>query len=338
MSFKDLKSGAAKAAPAPDSNAEVAKLKAQLAALTQAAAKVTVQTDAEPIVIETAEGTPIDTTPPGNFLSLMTGGDTIDALLATIETDGGGGFASPYPVLTQAAGVTGGAFQRVMIKAHMAVDLPEGRSPFEAVFVGYRLHVVAWPKGYDEKATTKDKPVFSAAIPANKSDLASNLMMAGHQYQYSKNRDAWSIASHGPGHIRPELELLLMDPSDCSLFVFRCAGHYNSAKDTRDQLLRQATAVPNSPKKQLVPFFGSFSPKTIKVQAKSGNTVVYHYPEIDKIDTTDARAVKAAGVYRKFIQTADADVQSMALDWLAGKDEPLTPAIEAAILAGSQMP
>lgn len=348
MSFKDIRKAAkpqTQDQPAPDPKtpvvapaplSEVETLRAALAKAEQAlnvsdqnrTVDATVDTDAENVVITGA-----DASAGSNFLSNLVGGAaSVDALIATMDTDGGGG-AAPFPVLTQANGVTGGAFQAVALKAHANADLPEGQKPFIAVFLGYRLAATAWPKPYDDTQKTPDKPVFSVAIPASDSVNASTLMMAGRQYQYSSKRDTWAVAAGGPGLISPAIELLLMDPENQELFVFRCCSNYNSAKDTRDQLLKQATK--NNGKLALTPFVGRFSPLSEQAITSKGRKVVHHYPSIERIDVTDERGRQAWTAYAAMAKNAPQALQDAVHEWMAGLDAPLTPSVIAALSTGA---
>jgi hypothetical protein len=344
MSFKDIRKNktapAQAAAPAPaPAETDVEALKAQLQKAIDAAnaaapkeVEATVEDDTENVVITGSES--------NSFLSVLTGGGaSVDALLATVDTDGGGG-SSPFPVLTQAAGVTGGAFQSVSLKSHANADLPEGKSPFIAVFLGYRLGVVAWPKPYDDTQKTPDKPVFTAAVPSTNSRVASLAMMAGRQHQYSSKRDTWAVAAGGPGMISPSIEMLLLNPETQELFVLRSCSQYNSAKDTRDQLLKQATetneiGADGKKIKALLPFVGKFAPKSEHAVTSKGRKVVHHYPTIERIDTIDARGQAAWKVYADMAKNAPQDLRGAVQSWMAGEDLPLTPSVVSALEDGA---
>jgi len=341
MSFKDIRktknASVQPVAPAPaPAEPDIETLKAQLQKAIDAANAVApkeveavVEDDTESVVITGA-----DASASNNFLSILTGGaSSVDALIATMDTDGGGG-AAPFPVLTQANGVTGGAFQSVNLKAHANADLPEGKGSFVAVFLGYRLGVVAWPKPYDDTQKTADKPVFSAAISSLNSRVASLAMMAGRQHQYSTKRDTWAVAAGGPGMISPSIEMLLLNPETKELFVLRSCSQYNAAKDTRDQLLKQATKN-KAGVSALTPFVGMFSPKSEHAVTSKGRKVVHHYPVISRIDTIDARGQAAWKVYAELVAHISPAIQEAVQSWMAGDDLPLTPAAVSALEDGA---
>lgn len=301
----------------------------------------------EPVVISTGAGAPIDVpavsapvpapmpqaptgqalSNPLDFMALMTGAsspaDSMNALLAAAETDSAGG-KMLFPMLTQAAGTTGGAFQRVNTKnaEFNQLDLPEGKRAFEAINIGYRYMATCWPKGYDAKSTTKANPLWNVAIPQSKGQEAAQLMLAGKAFQFSKARPSFDVDNGGPGIIRPALEFLLFEP-DIGLFVFRTCGHYNSAKDARDQLISCAITDANG-NQSLRPFMGEFHPETHKQPRSNGEPIVHHYPRIVKIADNDARTAKAAAAYKLFLQGASQEIRDAVTEWYNGADAPIT--------------
>ena len=268
----------------------------------------------------------------GFLATIENAGDTMGALMAATEVDDGGtGKSNLFPILTQASGTSGGAFERAR---HMTDDeagnLPEGRKPFTAVFLGYRFLATAWPEGYNPNGEKKS-PVFSAALPASESQLVTKLMRIGKNYQFfSGDRGAFDVANGGPGHIRPQIEMLLFDPDAGELFTYQTCSHYNSTADTRDQLLKNATTVGKTAdgkdQKAMLPFVGTFQAKTHKSTSKRGRDIVYHWCQIDKLDITDSNARTAWEGWQKFSADArsDASVMQRVNDWFGGADAPIS--------------
>lgn len=312
----------------------------------------------EPVVISTGAGAPVDvpavsapvsatqfqkavleaaampSAPTGNamsnpaeFMALMTGAnspqDSMNALLAASETDSSGG-KMLFPMLTQQPGTTGGAFQRVNTKnsEFNQIDLPEGKRPFLALQIAYRYLGTNWPQGYDAQSTVKANPLWNIAIPQAKGQEAANLMLAGKAFQFSKNRKAFDVSEGGPGVIRPAIEFLLFEP-DIGLFVFRTNGHYNSAKDARDQLIACAVTDANG-NQTLPPFVGEFHPETTKVPRVSKEPIVHHWPRIQKLANNDARVGTIASAYKLFLQSASPEVREAVNEWFNGLDAPVT--------------
>lgn len=308
----------------------------------------------EPVVISTGAGAPVDVPPmpaaptgtamsnPADFLALMTGAsapqDSMNALLAAAETDSAGG-KMLFPMLTQSGGTTGGAFERVKTKnsEFNQIDLPEGRRHFEAVFIGYRYMGTCWPKGYDANnvAANPASPLWNVAVPQSNGQDAAQLMLAGKAFQFSKKRSDFEVDNGGPGIIRPSLEFLLFEP-DIGLFVFRSCGHYNSAKDARDQLISCAV-TDASGNSALRPFMGEFHPETHRQPRPNAQPIIHHYPRIVKISDSDARVAKAGAAYKLFLQNASPEVRSAVNEWFTGMDAPITNVAKQAIATAAAM-
>jgi hypothetical protein len=319
-----------------------AQLKAAQGGAPVPAAPTPVPVADEPVVVATGAGAPIDVpaqmpaaptgtavSNPLDFMALMTGAvapqDSMNALLAAAETDSAGG-KMLFPMLTQAGGTTGGAFQRVNTKnaEFNQIDLPEGKRSFDAIFIGYRYMGTCWPKGYDANAVNAKapSPLWNAAIPQARGQEAAQLMLAGKAFQFSKNRKAFDVDAGGPGLIRPAIEFLLFD-ADIGLFVFRTCGHYNSAKDARDQLIACAITDANG-NQQLPPFMGEFHPETHRQARATGQPIIHHYPRIVKIANNDARVAAASVAYKTFLQNASPELRASVNEWFNAQDAPLT--------------
>ena len=249
-------------------------------------------------------------------------GDTMAALVAATESDDTGGSNHLFPILTQIGGSAGGAFQRANhMNASEAANLPEGMNAFTAVFLGYRFIASAWED--DGQSGTKKRPAFSCALPASEAVMTNQLMTIGKEYQFTKleAKGKYDIAAGGPGHIRPQLEMLLFDPEFGELFIYQTCSHYNSAKDTRDELLKNATTLQNDTKAML-PFVGTFEPKTVRNTTKGGREIAYHYADINTLNIIDAKAKAAWDTWQKFSDVArtDAGIMDKVNAWFACSD------------------
>lgn len=327
-SFKDLP----KSKPAPSVQELQAQLAAAEAALkgatkAEAPAPAPKLDDAEPVVVtDVPDANAVSN--PADFAALMLGGDgsdTMAALTAALETDSSGA-GLQFPTLTQVGGTSGGPFTAIETKnADLNVPLPEGKRAFNAVFVAYRYLVAVWP----ESENTGSKPIGSGAVPASNGPDAALVMRAGKAFQFNRNRDRYDVSKGGPGVPKPALEFLLYDEV-IGLFVLRTTGHYNAAKDARDQLLGCAAQQPDGSMK-LLPFYGEFFPQTHSQPRAGKKDIIHHYPRVTKIDLTDARTGKAAAAYKAFVQKAGADVRQKVTDWMAGADAPFTQSLKTAL-------
>jgi len=263
-------------------------------------------------------------------------GNTMSGLVAAADTDDRGSASHLFPILTQQGGNTGGAFQKA---GHMtpseAANLPEGTKPFTAVFIGYRFIATSWEDSGG--GSEKKRPVFSCAIPASEGTLTGQVMETGKNYQFTKlaDKEKYDFASSNVGHIRPQIEMLLFDPEYGELFTYQTCSHYNSAKDTRDQLLKNATTMTDGTQVML-PFIGVFTAQSHRVTTKSGNAIAHHYAEISKLDIADANARKAWDAWQQFSEVAktDATLMDKVNDWFAGNDSSVSAQCRAALEAG----
>ncbi len=255
-------------------------------------------------------------------------GNTMGALVAATQSDDHGSASHLFPILTQQSGNTGGAFARAKhMSAMEAANLPEGMNPFTAVFIGYRFIASAWADSGNSANGEKKRPVFSCALGANEAELTNQLMTIGKEYQFTaqKDKDKYDTADGGPGHIRPQIEMLLFDPEFGDLFTYQTCSHYNSAKDTRDELLKNATTLADQTQSML-PFIGVFTPITTRNTTKGGREIAHHHSKIDKLDIRDANAQKAWAAWQQFSNDARADAAIMdkVNSWFAGDDASIT--------------
>lgn len=258
------------------------------------------------------------------FLAGLGGvGDTMGALTEAVDADSGGA-ASLFPVFTQVSGTSGGAgaFQRGF-GASRDDDVPEGTKPFVGVYLGYRMRANVWPSGYSEGE--KKAPVFSSVVPAHDRKAAGAMTRAAKAVQYTKkeDKDKFDVGAGGPGHCRPQLEVLVYDPVGDQLLVFQTCAHYSAFADTRDQLIACATEDKNGTK-QMLPFVGKFTPTSSRRVLKSGREVVHHYVDIESLPIQDRRCREVFEAWQKFRASAAADTGLMDKinKWYNGGDAP----------------
>lgn len=339
-------------APAPAAAAAVnpavtRPVQAVKPAVSKPAAPPTPPPEQEPVVVETAEGEPVDTSraltaAEDSFLSLISGQpgvDTTAALMAAHDAQGGDGGKMLFPTLTQASGPAGGAFQRVSTKnqKHLAVDLPEGKSPFNAVFMAYRYEFAIWPDNGGGAGTPK--PISTGAVPTSKPEVVAKLMAAGKAFQFSRGRDNHYADKGGPGVVKPVLAIMLFDPETEQVFVYRTPGHYSSAQGLKDQLLACSVKDKDTGMLKLVPFFGRFTPHTEKVQRDNAtHPIVWHYPEVAGLPGNDAATQEAGKKYALCVKGASPELMKLGGDWVSGADMPFKQsdidAFDAAIAIG----
>lgn len=283
---------------------------------------------------------PVQSSVPSTFL----GDDEsqLGALVAAADVDTAGP-QQVFPTVTQQAGTTGGALaiSKGTMRQWPNIDLPEGKRAFRAVFLAYRFNVACWPAGYDDAPganAQKPRPAWSCAIPGTERDLAGKLMLAGKRYQFTgvAKRDAWDIASGGPGHLRPQIELLMLDPDEGQVFVVQSCAHYSSAQEVREALT--ALVVDVNGQKALRPFAGEFTPDTLEETSKSGSTFKVHRIKISRLDVaSDPQALAMAKAFDAWRNAATPELAARITEWRAGADAPITQAARDGIAHGASM-
>jgi hypothetical protein len=268
----------------------------------------------------------------------------LGALTAAADVDSDGP-SQVFPTVTQQAGPTGGALiiSKGTERQWPNIDLPEGKRPFKAMFLAYRFAVTAWPAGYEDASGAgtkgpKPRPVFSCAIPGTERDLAGKLMLAGKRYQYCARdkKDAWDAANNGPGHIRPQVELLLLEPESGTVFVLQTCAHYSSAQYAREALSGLVVEVDGA--KVLRPFVGQFAVDTVEESSKGGNTFKIHQLKISRLDVaSDPEALDMAKQFDAWRSSAAPALVQQVTDWRSGADAPITQTARDALALGASM-
>lgn len=193
-------------------------------------------------------------------------------------------------------------------------DLPVGNAPFYAVFLGYRLHVVNWPRMSAQG--NKDRPIWSAIIGSDNAeayDLAGRAISA---YQYTK-RELRSIYE-GIGHPRAALELLWWEPQ-AHFLVTRTQSFVNSMSLTMQSLaaaLPQRADMSGQQVPVLSPFPAMVAPGSlIPAQTKSGQDIT-EYPIAIQQQVTGAGG-EAMAAFQQWMNSGayNAEVDAALTEW-----------------------
>ncbi len=264
-------------------------------------------------------------------------GDTpanaVGALRAAMNViEGGGEMFSLFPGLTVSGGANGGLMVPVPgVPDEIADTLPQGRRAFDAVFLDYRLSIVAWPVGYNDRTEEVSKPCYSAAINAVQPEDAALVMRCCKNYQYTKgaNKNKFDFATSRVGHIRPQVEMLVYLPDPVNgLVIVSCAANYGSVERTFaniDKLVDEAT-------QKLGRFPCSIRP--VSEEASAGQfTWKIHSLEITPSTNTASPAWPAYGTWLNAARLDPAVVNTVS-QWVSAADRPMTDEIRAALRIG----
>jgi hypothetical protein len=232
----------------------------------------------------------------------------------------------PFPVTL----VKEGSF-----KPHKSVSpeikdlLPDGSKGVPAIFLTYRLGIVSWQVGFDERNDDNKAPAFVACAPAN--DAASGKLIgeAGKSYHYTKKTDKiqYDFASSQVGHVQPFVEILFYLPSLNGMGVIATPSNFNSTEETitvLKSLVDKATgAIPQAPM--------VVTPMSVHKKTKAWEWDV-DYIGIAAAPMTPATA-EVADKFRAWHEAAKEDlaVKAALSMWLTCEDRPLDDNIRAAL-------
>lgn len=293
MGFKHLTPGGD--AAGTSAQTDIDKLRAQLAAAEAAAAASTAQEpepepEPEKAIVaqpeaetETEKAVSTDTKPKSSGDLLAALGIAPANVAASMEliTAPGSGGGAPFPVLQQAGGnssTAGGLTVPEFVDEKVRVRLPEGKKPFDCVFLGYRIEVTAWPVGFAAKGGEgdgKSKPCWSAAVSPADAINAERVRKACENYQFTKgalkDKFDWDNGS-GAGHPRPQIAILAYIADVDDVVEIRTASHWESMQRTVNEL-----------KKFVDPQTGVLNPfpATVKMMSEqktiNGNDIRWHW-------------------------------------------------------------
>ncbi len=238
-------------------------------------------------------------------------------------------------MLTISAGNQGGVFVPApFVEQSIADQLPQGKKPFDAVFIGYRLAVSSWPVGYDSN-NTEGKPVWSCAIAANNQADAVSLVRCARQYQYTStlNRPKFDHATSGVGHVRPQVEVLAYIPELDGLVVVSTPSNFGSVESTLagfQNLTDKSTGA-------IGQFPASFRPLSEdKSSKKSGQSWKVHRLEVTSSTNQTSPAWTKYEAWRNGA-AQDPAVVATVRQWLAADDRPMTDEVRKALALGAAL-
>jgi hypothetical protein len=294
----------------------------QLAAAAKAAAT---PPTAAPVEAEPAET--VVAAPSAGALAIFTGGapNMGAALNQALSVAGGSGAATPFPILDvpyKQGMFVAPEFQEEAIRDR----LPEGRKPIDAVFIGLRLDITAWPKAYDSAQSEPDQPAYSAAIPLGSGDVGL-AMKACKAYQFTPKADKgkFDFDPHKAGHVRPQATLLVWSKAFGDLILVRTTQAFGSVAKTLENLGRLVDPATGA----LSPFPGAIRVVTESATSRaSGETWQIHSLMVQPSTNTQAGADMWAE-YNQWLAAAasNAEVVTKVSDWLNGVDRPMTDEI-----------
>jgi hypothetical protein len=116
----------------------------------------------------------------------------------------GGGEPNLFPQLTL---TDRGLFDRDQMNVEGTdVDLPVGRDAWFAVFLGYRMSVLAWPKA-GERNGPKQQPLWKAVVGSDNVDAMDMVAAAVKEYTYTK-KDRKAALYDTLAHPKAAVELM----------------------------------------------------------------------------------------------------------------------------------
>lgn len=167
-----------------------------------------------------------------------------------------------FPLVELKGGSNGGMLApHDDLDADTAMQLPQGKYPFSAVFLGYRLTALAFPLSKEDAdaAGGEKQPVFSGSVGCADSVNVPLLQKACEVYQFTKKAEKSKFDNLG--HVRMGLEILLFKVTQDGsplVYVVRTPLNYSSATKTLGAL---GKALPNG---QLRAFPIELAPITVE--------------------------------------------------------------------------
>ena len=185
-----------------------------------------------------------------NPFAVITGegaGDAESVLAALIaKSEEKPSIMGPFPLVELKGGSNGGMLApHDDLDADTAMQLPNGKFPFSAVFLGYRLTALAFPLSKEDAdaAGGEVKPLFTGSVGCADAANIPLLQKACEAYQFTKKVDKSKFDNIG--HVRMGLEILLYKAQqDGSPLVYVARTPLNYSSATRS-LAALGKALPN---------------------------------------------------------------------------------------------
>ena len=186
-----------------------------------------------------------------NPFAVITGegaGDAESVLAAIIaKSEEKPSIMGAFPLVELKGGSNGGMLApHDDLDADTAMQLPNGKFPFSAVFLGYRLVTVAFPlskEAADATGGEKKQPLFSGSVGCADGANVALLQKAAEAYQFTKKEEKTKFDDIG--HVRMGVEILLYKAQQDGsplVYVVRTPENYSSATQT---LAALGSALPN---------------------------------------------------------------------------------------------
>lgn len=208
----------------------------------------------------------------------------------------------------------------------MAIVLPSGKNPATGVILAYRLALVAWPVGFDDRADDQ-KPAWSAALGAD-SGAWDDANKAAWKYQYAKKDDkpSFDFERSQIGHINPAAELLVYLAGNGAfpggLVILATPAKIGSVASTFESLEPYLPVSDDGTPQGFVPFAATLTPKTIKKKSATWSWDEHHIQAAALGQTPECAALlKAFGAWGA---TLDEETKVNYAKWVKGDDAPLT--------------
>ncbi len=249
-----------------------------------------------------------------------TGSSVAKAINAALAVADSSSIERPFPYIAITGGSAGGALDPASYLPQDQKDiLPQGKKAVDCVFINYRLSMLSWGVGWNDRVEG-GKPIFGAAIAANDAENTALLIRAAKNYAYTKavDRNKYDFAKSGIGHIMPALEMLVYLAEIDGLAVLATPGNYGSV----EEMLKILQGRINTATGALDQFPASIRPVSIDRQSKGGSAWKVHYFDI-AVATQSSGRVWAA--YQEWLQRAAGDAQTVSevSTWINAKDEPM---------------
>ncbi len=308
MAFESLKNkmanrgGSAAAAPAlaPTPTPPAAAVPPPKKSYAKPAPAPVVQAEPEEIVVVEERAV---ASPASGGLTLFDADAAESALMAWVERDENraAAFSTPaFPTVILTSGNSGGMLDAMQgTPGEITASLPAGRTPFQAIFIGYRMEVLLWPESYDP-AKEKTQPSFSAYIGPDAGEDQSILQAAAVKYMFTKKADKAKFDDCG--HPRPQLEVLVYLPKLDHLAVLRTVAHQESLSSTLKSL---AKCLPDG---KLRPTPVLVSPVSVERTSKDQKWKMHH---LEFSLAIDAEAKKNYAAFQAFGAGAKEDAEFM---------------------------
>ncbi len=333
MAFAHLRPKPAAAAPAPASSPAQSELFGGTPA--PAAAPVVPPAPAADIAVERIVAAPVNvvatSSPAGNPVAAFVQGLGLPAVSTrgasrTRALSVSGEREGLFPII-RVNGKTGGYALPKDTPPDVARYLPNGTIPAVGVLLAYRLSLIAWSVGFDERSDESKAPSWSASIGGD-SEAWDDAIKAAWNYQYTKKDDkaSWDFDKSAIGHINPALDLLVYLPPGGGfvggLVQLSTPGKIGSVSTSLESLEPYLPMADDGSPQAFAPFASSIAVKTDKKKSAT-----WQWEEHSLSIQALAQTGECAALLRAF-QTwgaaLDEDTKDRFGKWVRGADAPLT--------------